>query len=67
MHETRIVNLIHSITSIIFTNVCRGLFEKDKLVFSFLIAISINRKAKLLSDQLWSVFLRGAGPFDKSK
>jgi dynein heavy chain len=55
------------ITNVIYTNVCRGLFEAHKLIFSFLIAIQINRKAGLVSDALWSVFLRGAGVVDKAK
>ena len=46
---------------------CRGLFEKDKLIFSFLIATSINKNTGILSEALWSVFLRGAGVFDKTK
>lgn len=37
--DDRIEMLIDSITKNIFQNVCRGLFEKDKLIFSFLIAI----------------------------
>jgi dynein heavy chain len=40
---TRLVNLINMITNVIYTNVCRGLFENHKLIFSFLIATSIDR------------------------
>jgi dynein heavy chain, axonemal len=67
IHEERLENLIHKINEVIFVNVCRGLFEKDKLIFSFLIATSINRNSQILGEGLWSVFLRGAGVFDKSK
>jgi dynein heavy chain, axonemal len=45
IHEERLENLIHKINEVIFVNVCRGLFEKDKLIFSFLIATSINRNS----------------------
>lgn len=46
---------------------CRGLFEKDKLLFSFLISTSINKNSGILLEALWSILLRGAGIFDKSK
>ena len=65
--EERLDFLIQNITKVIFTSVCRGLFEKDKLIFSFLIATSVNRNSLLLPEQLWSVFLRGAGVFDRAK
>ena len=39
----RLLNLIFSITRVVFTNVCRGLFEDHKLIFSFLIATAINK------------------------
>mgnify|MGYP006088389027 CR=1 FL=1 len=31
------------ITKMIYTNISRGLFEKDKLIYSFLIGTSISR------------------------
>lgn len=45
----------------------RGLFEKDKPIFSFLCATSINKEAGILKEDLWYLFLRGAPVFDKSK
>jgi dynein heavy chain len=59
--------LIDTITKTIYTNVTRGLFEKDKLIYSFLISVSINKHASILDETLWGLFLRGAGVFDKSK
>ncbi len=67
LHEERLEFLINKINEVIFVNVCRGLFEKDKLIFSFLIATSINRNSQILGEGLWSIFLRGAGVFDKNK
>ena len=64
--ENRMENLIDSIMKTIYTNVCRGLFEAHKLIFSFLIATSINKKSKVLNETLWGIFLRGAGIFNKS-
>jgi dynein heavy chain len=63
----RLRNLIDMITRVIYTNVCRGLFEEHKLIFSFLMSVQINRKAGIVSDGMWSVFLRGAGVFDKAR
>ncbi len=64
--QTRLDNLIAQITKVVFTNVCRGLFEAHKLIFSFLIATSIDRQYKLIQQDLWSVFLRGSGFIDKT-
>ena len=50
IHDERLEMLIENITKTIFTNVCRGLFEKDKLIFSFLIATSINRNSGILNE-----------------
>ncbi len=58
--QTRLNHLIHTITRTIFTNVCRGLFEAHKLIFSFLIASSINKQNGTIDERLWSLFLRGA-------
>ena len=37
----------------------RGLFEKDKLVFSFMLCGEIMRQAGHISDTEWNFFLRG--------
>lgn len=48
----------------VFTNVCRGLFEAHKLIFSFLIASSINKQSKKIEETVWSLFLRGCGVYE---
>lgn len=65
--EERLNILINRITQNVYTDVCRGLFEAHKRIFSFLVAISINKKAGLVAEDLWSMLLRGAGVIDKSK
>ena len=40
-------------------NVCRGLFEAHKKIFSFLIITSINRKNGIISETEWNLFIRG--------
>ena len=43
----------------------RGLFEKDKLVFSFMLCGEIMRQREDISDAEWNFFLRGSGSLDK--
>ena len=63
--EKRLKNLIDNITKDIYKNVTRGLFEKDKILFSFMIASSIARDARVISEDLWSVFSKGPAPSEK--
>jgi len=68
--DVRIDNLISVITSIIFTNISRGLFERDKLIFSFLIATSIDRNSNKITAAAWNLLLRGTATIsdaDKKK
>jgi dynein heavy chain len=57
--EERLAILSDKITRLLYTNIARGLFEKDKLIYSFLICTSISRTAKLVDEAIWNVFLRG--------
>lgn len=52
--EKRLSLLIDSITRIIYTNVCRGLFEAHKLIFSFCMCIQILKEKNVLTEELWS-------------
>lgn len=65
--EERLDLLIDNITKLIFTNVSRGIFEAHKTIFSFLIAISINRHLGKIDLLIWNTFLRGAGPFNRAR
>lgn len=62
--EERLDILIKNITRDLFTNVSRGLFEAHKNIYSFLITTSINRNNKKISQEVWSVLLRGPGLLD---
>ena len=65
--EERVSNMIQVTTEDVYTNVCRGLFEKDKRMFSFLIGIQIMRQElKTISDIEWNFFLNKGGFFDDS-
>lgn len=37
--------LIDDVSLNMFTNICRGLFEKDKMLYAFMIAIGVLRRA----------------------
>lgn len=57
--EQRLEILIDKITRILYTNISRGLFEKDKLIYSFLIVTSIRRNAAAIDEAMWNILLRG--------
>jgi len=60
--EERLALLIKDITMSIYLNVCRGLFEKDKLLFAFIVAANINRENGVVTADEWLSFLVGAVP-----
>ncbi|XP_025198734.1 LOW QUALITY PROTEIN: dynein heavy chain 3, axonemal-like [Melanaphis sacchari] len=41
----------------IYRNVCRSLFEKDKLIFSFILTVGIFRSKGLIDNELFTLFL----------
>ncbi|CAI8029533.1 Dynein heavy chain 6, axonemal [Geodia barretti] len=65
--EVRLATLLRNITSSVYTNVARGLFEKDKLVFSFMLCGEILKQAGQISDAEWNFFLRGPSRADKER
>lgn len=58
-----LINRINSLntyfTASIYRNVCRSLFEKDKLIFSFVLCIGLLRAAGNVNEGLWSFLLTG--------
>lgn len=58
--EERLNILISDITDQFFINICRGLFEKDKLLYAFLNCSSILRRSEVISVDEWNCFLRGS-------
>lgn len=55
----RIENILDSITKIMFTDICRGLFESHKKIYSFLICTAIRRENKTITFAEWSYLIRG--------
>ena len=56
---TRLASLKEYMTAASYANVCRGLFEAHKLIFSFLMCTSIMREAGTVGAAQWSLLLRG--------
>ncbi|XP_020300595.1 dynein heavy chain 3, axonemal isoform X2 [Pseudomyrmex gracilis] len=57
--NTRMNNLNSYFTASIYRNVCRSLFEKDKLIFSLVLCIDLLRADYKLEEELWVFFLTG--------
>jgi dynein heavy chain len=60
----RLDNLNASFTYVLYQNVCRSLFEKDKLLFSFLLCLKIKMGNKELASQDLRYFLTGNTSMD---
>lgn len=58
--EKRLDIIIDDITRSFYLNICRGLFEKDKLLFSFLNAVRITQKDGKISEKEWVYYLVGS-------
>ncbi|XP_065540385.1 dynein axonemal heavy chain 3 [Lathamus discolor] len=57
--EERIKNITEHFTVSIYNNVCRSLFEKDKLLFSLLLTIGIMKGKDQIDDEVWHFLLTG--------
>lgn len=62
--DQRIENVVEQLNLIIYSNVCRGLYEKDKTIFSFLLTVAILRKDKKINESQLFYFI---SPFDVVK
>lgn len=50
----------------IFNNVCRSLFEKDKLLFSLLLTVAIEKNAGRIADEEWRFLVTGGVALENS-
>eukprot|EP00049_Salpingoeca_infusionum_P016530 m.339145 g.339145 ORF g.339145 m.339145 type:complete len:4022 (-) comp16092_c0_seq1:259-12324(-) len=62
--ETRLGNLEKHMTYSLYKNVCRSLFEKDKLLFAMLLCINIMKKGGKVEMAEWMFFLTGGVGLD---
>jgi len=58
--DKRLQILIEDVTRSFYVNICRGLFEVDKLLYSFLTASSILKRDEQIQGVEWNFFLRGS-------
>ena len=65
--EERLQYLIDDITLAFYVNVCRGLFEVHKLLYSFLIAAQVMRNKGDISPDEWQLLLVANSVKDDSR
>jgi dynein heavy chain len=65
--EVRLANLVSFTTEIMYVNICRGLFEKDKLLYASLICGAVVKHDGRLSHTRWDLLLKGPGPANREE
>lgn len=58
--EQHLMVLLSKITVCIYQNVSRGLFERHKIIFSFMLNVAIYLDAGIISYSQWNYLLRGS-------
>merc|ERR1712054_469053 len=63
--DQRLQILLDAVALVMYQNVCRGLFNKDRSLYSSLICGQILRERGDILESEWNVLLRGAGAVDR--
>uniref|UniRef100_A0A1B0CH71 Dyneins heavy chain n=1 Tax=Lutzomyia longipalpis TaxID=7200 RepID=A0A1B0CH71_LUTLO len=62
----RLKFLMDTITHNLYTNVCRSIFEKDKLLFSFILTTKIMIMCNQINQEQYNFLLKGGKPIKDS-
>ncbi|KAA3673121.1 dynein heavy chain, axonemal, partial [Paragonimus westermani] len=65
--DERIQILLNRTTLATYNSVARGLFERDKLVFSFMLCSQIMRQLGEITNEEWSFFLSGSSAVERAQ
>ncbi|XP_069482525.1 dynein axonemal heavy chain 6 [Ambystoma mexicanum] len=65
--DIRLATLLRQTLLTAYTNISRGLFEKHKLIYSFMLCVDIMRQKQEITEPEWNFFLRGAAGMDKER
>lgn len=57
--EERMQHLNNYFTYSLYENICRSLFERHKILFSFMLTIKILQGSNLIDQNEWRYFLTG--------
>lgn len=55
----RIQNILDCLTTLSYSQTTRGLYEKDKFLFSFLATLKIQKQSNRISDDEFNILIKG--------